>query len=85
MLARGAFLFHGAVQVPQRYGGKQAAEPGSRPQVLHSTGQKDRGCVPGLAGPGGNFGRGLFEEIGQLGYTRSSGTCLPHPTAASPS
>ncbi|MFD9425640.1 MULTISPECIES: hypothetical protein [unclassified Streptomyces] len=70
VLAGGAFLFHGAVQVPHGYCGKQAAEPGSRPQILHSTGQKGPGDVPWLTGPSRNTSSNRFEEIGQLGNTR---------------
>ncbi|ROQ72596.1 hypothetical protein EES39_40575 [Streptomyces sp. ADI92-24] len=70
VLARGAFLFYGAVQVPQGHRAKQAAEPGSRPQILHSTGQRGLGDVPWLAGPSRNISSSRFEEIGQLGNTR---------------
>lgn len=40
---RGVLLFDGAVQVPQGDCGEQAAEPGSRKQVLHCCGQKGPG------------------------------------------
>lgn len=70
VLARGVFLFCGAVQVPQGDCGKQATEPGSRPQVLHRTGQKGPGGVSWLAGLGGDFSGGRFEEIGQFGDPR---------------